>query len=399
MAKPWLTSDEIVAAIKRKIAVPISQNTFSSTDILAFANEEMSISQVPSIMQYHEEYYVASKEVEIEDSISEYPIPERAIGMRLRDVFFKDSQDNLFEMTRIQPDDQAYFQRSIGTGLTIHKFYLQNNNLVLAPPVESNATGSLVFQYFLRPNQLVTNSRAATIESFTKTITIDNVSLVAGDTVTIDDQVFTADTDFAIGVDSTTTATNLKTAINTNGVATASSALAVVTLDYSDVEMVISTSNSTGFAIQTTQGITFDAVPSHIVDGEIIDFLQTNPGHQLISFDVTIPTGGVSGSTINFTSTDVPTTLVVGDYICSQHECIIPWLPPELHSGLAERTSARILAALGDQAGLGIANQKIAEIEQRQGVLVDQRVDGAPQKILSRHSLLRTNRMGSRRRF
>ncbi|NBX74721.1 MAG: hypothetical protein EBQ89_10570 [Alphaproteobacteria bacterium] len=91
--------------------------------------------------------------------------------------------------------------------------------------------------------------------------------------------------------------------------------------------------------------------------------------------------------------------LKVGDYICLANESIIPQIPPDLHTVLAERTAARILAAIGDQAGLAVANQKIAEMELRQGNVLDQRVEGAPEKITARHSLLRYGKMGVRRRM
>ena len=58
MATPWMTTDDLISAVKRKISFPISQNTFSEEDIIQFANEEMFIAQVPSVLQYHEEYFV-----------------------------------------------------------------------------------------------------------------------------------------------------------------------------------------------------------------------------------------------------------------------------------------------------------------------------------------------------
>ena len=71
----------------------------------------------------------------------------------------------------------------------------------------------------------------------------------------------------------------------------------------------------------------------------------------------------------------------------------------KLYNMLAEKTAARILASLGDQAGLAMANEKIKEMEYRQGGLLDDRVDGAPQKITARHSILRYFKMGVRKRM
>src|SRR5258706_10131324 len=98
MAKPWLTSNELIASVQRKIAFPLSQVTFSRNDILAFANDEMMVSQVPSVLQYHEEYFVHSVNVPLKTGVSRYPIPNRAIGMRLRDVKWADNAGNMFDM-------------------------------------------------------------------------------------------------------------------------------------------------------------------------------------------------------------------------------------------------------------------------------------------------------------
>lgn len=406
MATAYLTSNDLIASVKRRISFPVSQNTFSEEDILAFANEEMSISQVPSIIEYHEEYFVFNIEVPLVPNKSKYSIPERAIGMKLRNLFWKDGAGNFFEMTRVSQDDKAFFQRNIGANTAIHKFYMESNDIVLTPSVQSSATGNLNFDIFLRPNQLVKNERAAIISNFSQTITLNNASIIVGDTIVIGSATFTAvsgvpsSNQFQIGATSIDTATNLVSSINTNGIGTASNnASATVTIKYKDILFSFTTSNSLGFSIPLTQGVEFTSIPTNIVNSSYIDFLQTKPGHRTRSIDVLIPSNGISGNVITFSSGTVPTDLIVGDYIALQNESIIPQIPPDLHTALAERTAARILAAIGDQAGLAAANMKIQDIENKQGTLLDQRVEGAPQKVTARHSLLRYSGMRSRRRL
>jgi len=371
--KPWMTSDDLIAAVKRKIMFPVAQGTFSEDDILSFANEEMMITQVPSVLQYHEEYFVHRTEVPLEPNKSRYPIPERAIGMKLRDLFWQDISGNLFEMTRINSEDKAFFQGNIGAFTPVFKFYFEGNDIILDPKIQGTVTGSLVFFYYLRPNQLVRNSRAAIISSFVEQITVDNASLVAGDTITIDDIVFTAvagapsTNEFQIGGTSIITATNLKTTINSNGIVTAdngSPSTSVVTLTKS-TQMSVSTDNDLAFVITDADILRFENIPDNISSGSTIDFLQMKPGHRIRKFDVIIPSNAISASDISFTTGDIPEDLVIGDYICSVNECIVPQLPPDLHTALAERTCARILAALGDDQGLAATNAKLAEIEQR----------------------------------
>lgn len=323
--------------------------------------------------------------------------------------FFKDDGNNLFEMTRVAPDDKAFFQRNSDSNATLRKYYLQGNDVVLTEN-SGILSGSLSFSFFLRPSRLVPNDRAAYISAFTKTIGITNSSLSDGDTVTINDIVFTARSsspganEFLIDSSSIATAANLANAINTADIGvTASSGspqTSIVTLSYEDVSIEFSVSNQLGTALQSTQGIKFTtACPSNFTVGSLVDFLQTRPGHRVRGMDVKIPTGGVSSDSINVPINSVPEDLIVGDYVATAGECIIPQIPTDLHTALAERTCARILSSIGDMQGLEATNQKIAEIELRQGSILDSRVEGSQIKVFARHSLLKVNKIGWRRRF
>jgi len=407
-ATPWLTSSGIIESIKRKISMPIAQTLMTEDDILRFVNEEVAISQIPAVMQYHEEYLVYTKTVPLRSNKSRYAIPDRAIGMKLRDLFWQDSSGNLFGMSQITEEDKAFFQRSIGANQAVHKYYIENNDVVLSPSVSGDATGYLVFCFFLRPNQLVKDERAAIISGFSKTITVNNASLVAGDTVTVGSSVFTAVSgspsvlQFQIGASDIATATSLAQAINTVGEVSAnngSPSTSVVTVSYQELDTTLTSSNTAALTIQATQGIVFNSIPSNITSSSYVDFLQTKPGHKIRTYDVLIPINGVSSSSISFRASEVPEDLVVGDYVCTANECIIPQLPPELHNGLAERAAARILAAMGDVAGLQMSSAKIEEINKSEGTLLDNRVDGSPRKITAKYSLLRWGRLGTRRRF
>lgn len=421
---PWMTSNDLIEAVKRKIAFPVSQNTFSEEDILRFANEEMFISQVPSVLQYHEEYFVYRVQTPLVSNISRYSIPDRAIGMRLRDLMWTDSAGNFFEMTRINSDDKAFFQRNIGANQAIHKFYIENNDVVLTPSVIGDPTGFLNFFIFMRPNQLVKNERARTIQGFTQDITIvDNSALVAGDKITITLATQTpnpiaTDITIVIGGTAAATATNVASAITAAAIdgVSASASGTVVTCTFDDITTSFVALNETAISVSSQLGFKFGTELSSLYSvGSKIDFLQTKPGHKTYVFDVRVkavtnPSVGVYVLKVNRSDLLVPLStgynfpqlvagIQVGDYVCLAGESIIPQLPPDLHNMLAEKTAARILASLGDQAGLAMANDKIKEMEYRQGTLLNDRVDGAPQKITSRHSLLRYGKMGVRKRM
>jgi len=523
---PWMTSNDLIASVQRKISFPISQATFSNDDILAFANEEMFISQVPSVLQFHEEFFVTYTIVPLTTGVNRYPIPDRAIGMRLRDIKWQDNQGNMFDMTRVAPEDKAFFQRNIGSNNAVHKYYVEGNDIVLLPAVTADPTGQFVLSFYLRPNQLVTNDQAAIIAHFSQDITFTNSAINPGDTFSIQTiqtvsvlpaignppyqsflpgafetfatniqtltavpslapytitsivanstssvvitaptnylspqqkviitgsnstpsidgtyvvqevldpnnfvinaaitapgsaGTFTSPQQFLIGGNSVATATSFTSVLNaqniifnaTNGSPTQTN---IVHIQFDNVNLSFLSSNPTGIFVPAgfqngmnvgTQGIDFTSVPATVYsNGMLIDFLQTKPGHRIFEWDV--PILSISGNTVYFNAAAIPIAgaynglgLSVGDYICPASECIIPNIPPDLHTSLAERTAARILASLGDAQGLQTTMSKIQEINGVQGTILDDRVEGTPQKVTARHSLLRYGKMGVRRR-
>jgi hypothetical protein len=401
--KPYYTSNTLIEAVKRKMAMPISQVTFLNEDILAFADEEMFLAQVPSILQYHEEYLVYEQLVPMVPKQSKYAIPSRAIGMRIRDLFYRDLAGQLVQMSRINPDDRSFFEvNSNTTPIPIH-YYVQNNQIVITPAVTQNSTGNLVFTYYMRPNSLVTDDQAAICEKFSKDITVSNLTLVAGNVLIIDGHTLTAGTDFAIGTSDAATASNLSNAISLLDPLqfTTSNTSNVVTVFYKTRSLYITSNNPAALTLQSTITIHIPStatIPSSILPGTMVDILQSEGGHSTLNFDVLLQADAISLSSLTFKETDIPYDFVVGDYICSQYQCIIPQVPTDLHNLLAERTCARILESLGDKEGLQAANLKINELEQRQSTILDSRVEGSPLKILNRTGLLRSSRIRFGRR-
>lgn len=400
MAKlPYYTSNTLIEAVKRNIAFPIAQVTFSTDDILRFADEEMFLEQVPSILQYHEEYFVFNEEQALVANQSRYPIPKRAIGMKVRDLFYKNSAGQLQEMSRINPDDKSFMQTSGDSFATPIYYYVENNSIILSSSVGPSPVGSLVFSYYLRPNSLVEDERACVCESFSKTITITNSGLIAGDTISLGDEVGTAGTDFAIGATSTITAGNIVTWVGTltDSQFTASSSTNIVTITYTERGTEITTDNSSSFAIQETITLNTSDVPTDIVSGSLVDIIQTEGGHSTLSIDVKLISNSVSLTSLTFTETQLPDNFIVGDYVCARYECIIPQIPTDLHMLLGERTSVRILQSLGDKESAKLGTEKIDRLEFKQSALIDNRSEGSPLKVVNRSGLLKSGSNFGRR--
>lgn len=297
----YLTSNTLIKSVKRKENIPSSQATFEDEDFLAFANEEISIGILPSIMQFHEEFLVHSQEIPLVSGKKKYAVPSRAIGGKVRSLFHKDASGTLAEMARIFPEDLAIFRRQESGAF----FYLENNYIVLVSDPKSNP-GSLLISYYLRPNQLVVEERVAEIK---------NINRATGE-------------------------------------------------------------------------IFVDGIPTVFKVTSKLDMLEVGGGHHTLALDA-VPTGiNTSTKTITFAPASIPEDLEVGDHIALAGECIIPQIPDDLHTVLSQRVAIQCLKALGDQAGVQAAMQKLMEIEARMGNLIDNRTEGNPQKVTNHRGLL-----------
>lgn len=177
MAVSYLDSANLIESVVRRAAIPESQITFMNEDILAFANEEMMVGIVPSILKMHEEFYVYPFSKDLVSNQSFYEIPDRAIGEKVKVVFYQDASTNIQEMARIDPSNLAYYQNRSSFNYP-RAFYLENNYIVLVPIISDDPNGSLIIKIFVRPNQLVTNDRSATVtgvDTTTGTITVDSI--------------------------------------------------------------------------------------------------------------------------------------------------------------------------------------------------------------------------------
>jgi hypothetical protein len=150
-------------------------------------------------------------------------------------------------------------------------------------------------------------------------------------------------------------------------------------------------------SINTTTGeIGVDSIPDNITLGDMVDLIQVRNPYKCLSYDQTVTNIDAINNIITIDPTMLPDNLAVGDFVASAEECIIPQIPTDLHSMLAQRVACRCLEALGDQAGLQAANLKLAEMEQKGASLLQDRVEDAPMKVNNRHGFL--NRLKTRYR-
>ena len=317
-----LTSDKLIRSIKRRAMIPENQNTFTDDDFLEFANEEIQMGMVPMILKHREDFFLVQEATDLVSNQSEYEIPYRAIGNRLRDVSFRDSNGNIYEMTRIEVQDEPNYNGPY-QGDLVHAFYVLNNKIVIKPSLPIDVRGELLFTYYMRRNDMVAESRAATITSIDRA-----TGMIGVNSIPVDDN------------------------------------------------------NLSIFSTATR-----------------LDFIGHKSPHIILNFDMTPAAVNTTSNTITFTTTDIPSDLQVGDYVNLACEAIVPQIPSDLHMQLAQRVAIRCLDAMGDVQGVQTATAMLGELNQNASSIIDNRVEGAPRKIVNRHGLLRDGLFRRRFRF
>lgn len=414
--------------------LPENMTAIREQDFLQFANEEMDLGVVPHVLLYHENYLLIEEDVIINPNQNRYAIPHRAVGNKLKNVAYVDNSGNIYEMTRIQLDDLPYQQYVLSAGF--NKFYVEGDEIVVVPMQNFQLTGSFRFYYYLRPNQLVaeidvtkltsvdynkgivtvenipeifqgitafdiTSSKSpfrlaakevvptqlATTTTLTYTFGIPQIynmvcpikaSITPGSFVTVNDDTSGLGLNTSFWFDITGSDTPSPDAIGT-----------LVRVDLSAA--VTGTDVATALVTEMTTALPYTIVSSNagatlILSGAGLG-LSVGQNFTLINnnifFTVTLAQAGT-----NF----MPTRLNVGDILALPEETIIPQIPVELHSMLAQRVVMRCLEAIGDTQGLTNATAKLQEMEVKTGSVIDDRVEDAPQKIINRNSTLRVYR-------
>ena len=178
------TTNSLINLIKLKAMIPETQNTITESDFLYFLNEELSLSIVPLVMQFHEDYFLTTEIIPLVNNTLRYSIPSRAIGSKLNDLCFSPGDNTFQEMTRITVADLVDY------GTNVRAFYLESGEVCLPPfsPLV-NSNGSLKMSYYIRPNTLVAETNACIItgiDTINNIISVDSAPTIFTTAATYD---------------------------------------------------------------------------------------------------------------------------------------------------------------------------------------------------------------------
>ena len=177
------TASELIESIKVRAAVPEAQNTFEDEDILRFANEEMDLVLIPAIQNTREEFYVYTEPNLAIPNSNRIKIPYRAIGGKVRDLRLSGSNNTVSApLDWVAPEQREdYMVETTGMDGQFRGFYIEAGDIVLLPRNGTSNGATLSLSYYLKPNELVVDSKVATIidvgvdDSGNRTIYVDQV--------------------------------------------------------------------------------------------------------------------------------------------------------------------------------------------------------------------------------
>jgi hypothetical protein len=392
-----LTSDKLIKTIRRRGFIPRSQETFLDEDFLEMATEEINLGLVPLIQRMHEEHLVYSVDIVLERDVIRYPIPARAHGNKLRDVYLVDENNNVYDMHRYSLGDISDFS-STTSYVNNRGFYLENNDIVLSN-FETTVSQKLRVYFYMRPNSLVTVNRSVTISTIASSTEQDNINPASGAISSISIASEAVVTSPAHGL------LNGSKLIISGSDSTPSidGAYVISVKDANTFSVPVTTTvaGSTGGWVLgiDVKTIAFLKTPSIFSVNERFDIVQHVSPNKIIHYDIPANSLDQVSNTISFPASLVP-SIIRGDYITLAEETIVPNIPTELHPLLAQRVAIACLEAMGDEANKVSAERKLREMEMNANTFLDNRVEGAQIKIKSKNSPLTStlNTLGRRNR-
>ena len=145
-------------------------------------------------------------------------------------------------------------------------------------------------------------------------------------------------------------------------------------------------------SVDSTTSVTVDStVPTAWTTATTFDAHSKESGAEVRVFDYGASV--VSGTGITFTqaidgSVDGTRAIEVGDYVVEAENAAVPAVPRDAHPALAQAAACRLLESDGDSEMLRAARQTLGRQLENFGHLFETRVDGKPQTIVNRKSLL-----------
>ena len=176
------TTTQLLANINRRNFAPTGQTTYSTADILAIADEEFRTLLLPEILSVREEFFVDYVDYSLVASQGGYDIPDRAVGMIIREIKYYDASGLVTDLNRMEPEDLDHISQESSKPVS---FYVQNNQIMLHR-IPSSSSGTIRVWFFIRAGDLIKASSAAVVSAINTTTNVVTVSSIPSTWATAD---------------------------------------------------------------------------------------------------------------------------------------------------------------------------------------------------------------------
>ena len=418
-----MDTSELISSVKKRASIPTNQKLFDDATFREILNEEMNTYVIPYLMEQHEEFLVNFVDLPLVAGKTHYTIPYRAVGNKIREVVYRDSNGNYGEISRISMEDLEDFQnlndvRSNGV------FYIENNHIVLMSNTE--ADGSLRVYYYLQPNDLVATIDGEIVSTiYNPTLKLSARSnTFAGSTPLTTNPTFTAGVGEDIGATNELTitahglGTGAKLQLTTGGTLPTGLSLLtdywVINIDANTIKLATSfalavAGTATPITVDTGLGsvtlgmitgviVTDSTFPTTFTATSKFDIISHRSPNVIHNYDITPVDFDSTNKIITFPVLDIDISAEANDYFYLSNQSPVPQLPAELHPLLAQAATVYCLEAMGDMENLNMAQRKLGIMEKNLRGILNNRTEGSPKKVTNRNGILydsvRTPRRG-----
>ena len=161
-----VTTVDLLKRIKSATLTPTHQITFTDTDILSLADEEIDNLLIPHIMSLREEYFVKMKEVTIAIGVDTIEIPERAVGRTIRELKLMGT-DNTRPYSLSRASITEEYALSTTPGKPIYHYF--QGDSIRVNPIPDQAYGNYHLWYEEKPSRLVLTTDVGIITAVSDT--------------------------------------------------------------------------------------------------------------------------------------------------------------------------------------------------------------------------------------
>lgn len=155
MASNSYTTSDLVTNVKLVGHIPLSNSTFTETEIINLANRELQTALIKQILSVREGYYLTYDDLSLA-SDGLYDVPANAIAGALANIELV-QDTTIIPVNRIEESEQ--FSTTAPTS-TSYGFFMKANKVQILPTPN---IGTPRLWYFRRPNTLVATTDAAQI--------------------------------------------------------------------------------------------------------------------------------------------------------------------------------------------------------------------------------------------